>query len=424
VFWDVGALVLALGLVAATTAVTTVLLRPVGRADAASTAGVVALALVSTAVLVTGALGGLRAPALLGVHALQASLALAVVVRRGGWQVPRPTWRRPEWRRPGWESLLVALAVLALGWQLLVALVLPPFDYDGLSYHLTTVAAWVQSESLAPSPMTPCCAYYPFNAELPSAWLVVLVGSDALVGTVQVAAAALAGAAVAAIARTAGLSRRGAVAAGALFVLTPALLAQAPTSYVDVLLAALVLAGLQGLARYAVDARAVRLVVPALCAGLLSGTKGTGLLWAAALVAVTAVVGIVHVRRSRARPAGCWRRSRAPLRPAPRWAAAGTCGASPPPATRSTPSRSPSPVAPCSRGRSSWTRCSHRHRPARTGPGRWRSCGRGRATCCLGGSVPTTTSSCPAVSARCGPGSEHHCSCCWRSTCGARAVLL
>lgn len=44
-------------------------------------------------------------------------------------------------------------------------------------------------------------------------------------------------------------------------------------------------------------------VVPALCAGFLTGTKGTGLLWAAALLVTAGLLGAVHVRGGRLRAA-------------------------------------------------------------------------------------------------------------------------
>jgi hypothetical protein len=296
-------LLLSAALVLLSAAAVTRLLRPEGRLDAAVTGGVVAVALVALAVLATGAAGVLRPQALLAAHGMQALLAVALLARRGSLRV---RLRPPGWadlRAAPWETGLVGLAALALGWQLLVALVLPPYSYDALTYHLTTVAGWVQSESLAPSQLSLCCAYYPLNAELLTAWAVVLLGNDALTGTVQVLAAVLGAAAVGGIGRTAGLSRGGAAAAGALFVLTPAVLAQAPTAYVDVLLAALVLAALHGLARFTVTARASRLVAPALAAGLLAGTKGTGVFWAAGLVATAAVLAALLVRRGRLTPA-------------------------------------------------------------------------------------------------------------------------
>jgi hypothetical protein len=297
-----GAVVLLLGmaLVVVAATATTFLLRPEGRIDACITWGVVAITYVVATMLLLGVTGLLRPGLLLAAPAAEAIVAVAVLARRGWPDVDvHALLPRSSPRQAPWEWALVALALLALGWQLLVALVLPPYAYDALTYHLTSAASWVQHGRIAPTPLSLCCAYYPGNAELPSAWLMVLHGRDALVGTVEIAAAVLGALAVAGIGRTAGLSRRGAVAAGALFLLTPAVLAQAPTPYVDVLQAALALCGLHGLARFAATARPSRLIVPALCAGLLIGTKGNGLLAAVGLVLSAAVIAIVHVRRGR-----------------------------------------------------------------------------------------------------------------------------
>jgi hypothetical protein len=56
-------------------------------------------------------------------------------------------------------------------------------------------------------------------------------------------------------------------------------LTQAPTDYVDVMQAVLVLAALHALARYAATGAAQRLVVGGLAAGLVLGPKGTRPLW-------------------------------------------------------------------------------------------------------------------------------------------------
>lgn len=295
------AVLAAAALLALATAAATSLVRPRGRLDAAVTAGVLAVVLATTAVLLAGAAGALRPAVLVGLHAVQAAVFGLVAMRRGA--VPR--WpARPSWselRAAPWALALVALACLALLWQLLVALVLPPYAFDALSYHLPVVATWVQTGGLGLDPLSTCCAYYALNAELLLAWPVALLGDDLLVGVVQLLAAVLCGLASAGIARTAGASRSGAAACGALVVCIPALLAQAPTAYVDVLVAALVLSALHALARFAVTARLLDLVVPAACAGLLSGVKGIGPIWAIALLATAGAVTTVHVRRGRLR---------------------------------------------------------------------------------------------------------------------------
>ena len=278
----------------------TALLRPEGRLDAAVTAGVLMTALACVAVVIAGAARSLRPGPLLAVHAFQAVLAVFLLLRTRDRPVGRlvpASW--VNLRAHVWEAGILLIAAAALAWQLLVALVLPPYAYDALSYHLLTVFTWVRSESLDTSPMNLCCAYYPANPDLLTAWPVVLLHSDALVGVVQVLAAVLCGLAVGGLGRTLGLSRARAAAAGGLFVLTPAVLAQSPTPYVDVVMTAWVLAALHGIGRYAVSPRLPRLAVTALCAGLLAGTKGTGPIWVVAIFVVVLAVAAGHWRTGR-----------------------------------------------------------------------------------------------------------------------------
>jgi hypothetical protein len=289
--------------VACSTAVV-VLLRPRGWVDRCITWYVVAMLSVLVAVVAVGIPGQLRPGPVLTVQAVQAVVPGVLLLRRhgaGSWagiRWPRARAVRELLRRP-WELALVVLATVALAWELLVALVLPPYAYDALSYHLVNVASWVQQGSFAPPPLDLCCAYYAGNAEVFSAWSAVLLGSDHLVGTVQIAAAAAGGIATAGIARAVGLDRAAAASAGALFVLTPVVVAQAPTAYVDVLQTTFVLCALHGLARFARQAEVGRLLVPALAAAVLSGTKGHGLLWAAAIGITALVLTALHVQHGR-----------------------------------------------------------------------------------------------------------------------------
>jgi len=303
-----GVLAMAAGLLLVTVCATstTMLLRRRGRVDRFLTWYVAALVAVVVAVVVVGVPGHLRVGPLLVVQGVEALVPVLLLLRRGWPRINRfsiPPFAQlvSDVLRSPWASALVGLAGLALAWQLVIALVLPPYAYDALSYHLLDVATWVQQGRLAPSPLDLCCAYYPGNAEVVPAWSAVLLGSDHLVDTVQVLAAVVGGVAVAGIGRTAGLDRGASSAAGALFVLTPAVLAQASTAYVDVLQTALVLCALHGLVRFAAEASPQHLLVPALTTALLSGTKGNGLLWAAALGLTAVVLGLVQVRRGRLR---------------------------------------------------------------------------------------------------------------------------
>jgi hypothetical protein len=197
-----------------------------------------------------------------------------------------------------WAAALVLMAAVALAWELLVALVLPPYAYDALTYHLTTVASWVRGGNLHAPALSLCCAWYPDNAELVFAWPVLLLGSDALVGCVQVGFAVLGGLAVAGLARSAGLRPSAAAIAASAFLVTPIVLTQAPTEYADVLSAALVLAALHALVRFAITGGVSRLLVAGLAAGVVLGTKGTGIVWGCTLVVCGLVITVVRSRRT------------------------------------------------------------------------------------------------------------------------------
>ena len=279
---------------------TTRLLRPKTRLDEVIAFGVVAPAGVAAAMLAAGIPGLLQPVTLLLLLGAWALFAIAAVrYRRLNHAHVRWKGSLAGWRQHPWTAALVLLAALSLAWQVLVALVLPPYAYDALTYHLTTVALWVQSQSLAPSPLSRCCAFYPFTPDLLVGFPAVLTHSNSFVGLVQIPFVLLGAAATAGIARIAGLGRSVAVAAGALFALTPAVLAQAPTNYVDVTLAALVLASLYALTRHARTGAAQQLIVAGLAAGLALGTKGTGPLWAIALFAAAIVASTIAVRTGR-----------------------------------------------------------------------------------------------------------------------------
>jgi hypothetical protein len=263
---------------------------------------------VAAVILVAGAFGQLRPAIVLAAETLWLAGLAPALLRPGPartWIRGARTWapaRSPRasvrgW--PPWPAVLVAFAVLALAWQALVALLLPPFAYDALTYHLTIAAAWLQQESVEPTALSLCCAYYPANAELLFTWPMLLLGTDTLVDTVQLGGAVLGALAVAGIARSAGLGDAVAAAAAALFALTPIVLTQAPTNYADLLIASLSLAALHSALRFAVTAEPRRLVPAGLAAGLLLGMKGTGIVWAVVLTAGVLTLVVVALRRRR-----------------------------------------------------------------------------------------------------------------------------
>ncbi len=276
----------------------TVTLGPDDFLDAAVTFGIVATTEIALLVGVAGAIGQLeRAPVLVANGAI-AVLAVTTARRaraRLGLRLPKPGDVISSARREPWLVLILAIAAAAVAWQLLVALVLPPFAYDALTYHLTTVADWIQHGSLHRTDLSLCCSAYPFNADLMFAWPMLLAGSDALVDTVQIGFLALGASAVAGIARSAGLDLKVALAAAALFAMTPIVLTQSSTNFVDIIVTAWALAAVHAMVRFWATGDLHRLVPAALATGLVLGTKGTGLVWAVVL-AVTIIVVLAAPR--------------------------------------------------------------------------------------------------------------------------------
>jgi hypothetical protein len=288
--------------------------NPEGGTDALVTFGVLASLEVSVLVWLAGVAGHLGRLALGG-----GALAVAVVALVRLQRVEPDWWHRLRAagrhaastgprsllvasKRHPWSAALALLAVLALAWQVLVALVLPPYAYDALTYHLTTAASWVQSGHLRPTDLSLCCARYPLTAELSFAWPLALAHDDTAVSLVQVPFVLLLAAATAGLARSAGSRRHAAAAAAALVATTPIVLVQAPTGFVDVILAAWTVAGLHWVVRACATGATRPLVLASVAAGLLLGSKGTGVIWGLALVTAAVAVVIVQAWR-RTRPA-------------------------------------------------------------------------------------------------------------------------
>ncbi len=244
------------------------------------------------------------------LHRLDAVTVLLVTAVVSGPLVVfvRPVKRRP---RPSLRSFgrfvrrhkvvgtLAILAALAILWRVFLALVLPPYGYDPLHYHLPTVIGWVQSHRIVTSPLNTCCAYYPENGELLMTWPAVLGGGIEYVDLVQIAAALVGAAAVAGIARAARLSREGMVAAASLFLLTPILLEQANTSDVDVTFTGTAVAAYYLVLRALESAGRRRwffFFAAGVAAGLCAGVKPQGSEFLATL-ALPLVVGVLARRR-------------------------------------------------------------------------------------------------------------------------------
>ncbi|WP_170290900.1 glycosyltransferase family 39 protein [Neomoorella glycerini] len=184
---------------------------------------------------------------------------------------------RPDvsWRHNFWARLLLFLALLETAWLIFLGYLFPPYAWDSLYYHLTAVATWLQSGRIVLSPYTLWANVYPMNTELIFAWNMLFSGSDLLVDLTQLPFALAGGLAVYALGRETGLQQANSAVAACLFFLTPIVLVQSKTCYVDVAFAAMFLAAFYFAYRYYHCPRRVYLLLAALASGLIFGMKAS-----------------------------------------------------------------------------------------------------------------------------------------------------
>lgn len=206
-----------------------------------------------------------------------------------------------DWRRAlaaarafGWEfarapfaTILVFAALGVLGELVRIALLLPPYGYDAYTYHLPMVAVWMQTGNIATHvPYNGYSNVYPADTELIYTWLAMFVQNYGLQPLCQVIYSFAGWLAVAGMGRVVGLRRPLALAAGALYFLTPIVLANSLSSYVDMAFAAMCLTLTFFALRHTYEPRAAHLALAGLAGGLCIGMKSTGVVYVALGLAI------------------------------------------------------------------------------------------------------------------------------------------
>jgi len=209
------------------------------------------------------------------VRARSASLvrgAVAGALRRG--------WRHPA---------VVALALLVAAqyaWRAALGSFLPASDWDGLVYHLTGPAVWIQQGHVGHTPQQIWADVYPQGQELLIAWIGTFTGSLRLAWMSGLPFLALGALAVAGLARSAGARRAHAALAGLGFLAIPAVFLQASTTYVDVATTTAVLAAFQLVLALPRAAPRPHLFAAGLALAVATAIKTSNLLAGALVVAV------------------------------------------------------------------------------------------------------------------------------------------
>src|SRR5437867_1843380 len=202
----------------------------------------------------------------------------------------------------GWETAALAFVLLLAGAWLATAVAwYPPRGIDDLVYHLPLVYQAIQDHRLTVLPLELRSLFaFPLAGEMTFLWEVLIDGSIRWVDGVQAVFALFGMAAIFAIGRRFGLSRRGALFAAGIFGAMPVVLLQATSNYVDIISNVWLLAAAAALLRYEESGSRAALALGGLAAGLHLGTKYQALLTALALAAMAAVL-IRQRSRSRGR---------------------------------------------------------------------------------------------------------------------------
>lgn len=229
--------------------------------------------------------------ALLGV-ALRWGRPLDVMKLHMGWEVFVEHVR--EVYHNAWASFITGLMLAEALWMAFIGYIYPTYDYDGLAYHLVSVATWLQAGRFALSPLQFWSNVYPQDVELFYTWLVLFLHNDALVNTGQLFFAVGGTLAVVGIAGLCGLGRPAALGAGGLFFLTPIVVAQLTTNYVDVAFGSLILMAFYFVFRYLKDPSLSHLLLFGLAAGLAIGSKSSGVSFVAVDCAILIGAAIYH----------------------------------------------------------------------------------------------------------------------------------
>ena len=216
------------------------------------------------------------APGYVAGEALVGAVVLLVWHRLG-----RPLPSRPalERRMLARHPLLLTLGLvvgLTLLFELFLAVVAPPNNWDSMTYHLARAAAWYQHGSVGylPGANTERLNIFPPNAEIATLYTLVLAHGDRLAALPQYVAGLVSLVACYALARRVGFTRSSSLFAALLLGSLSQVVLQATTTQNDLIVTSFVTAA----AVFVLDGGRRGLALAGLAVGLAVGTKTTALL--------------------------------------------------------------------------------------------------------------------------------------------------
>lgn len=201
---------------------------------------------------------------------------------------PRLTADMRSWLAVWRQSRVIRLALVIAGlfvlWQAVVAFQSDEVGFDAVVYHLPWAATVLQERAIGFfSTPVPWVNLYPKNGELWSLWYLLIVRDGRLVDFSQIFFWVLAGLALGSLSRKFKLSRVGSIIAVVSFLTVPLVATELRSNYIDLGVAALVIAAVNFLAVKNFGRQHWLLLAATL--GLLLGFKSTAILWVAILCA-------------------------------------------------------------------------------------------------------------------------------------------
>ena len=208
------------------------------------------------------------------------------------------------WVRDGltsrWAVLLIVCGFIVL-LSLSRALLMPPLAWDSLKYHLTFAALWMKKGTLflfhAPDQIIDY-GHFPINGELFASWLILPFHNDLLVNTMNFPITLLGGISCYAIARELGLTRKEASFAPALICFAPLIYPYITTEYVDSVVFTFCSTSVLFTLRYLRRGHLTDSLLALASAGILLGTKYTGISAVGLIFIATTMKTISLVRYS------------------------------------------------------------------------------------------------------------------------------
>lgn len=193
---------------------------------------------------------------------------------------------------------LVGLSTLIFLWTLFLVWVFPAVEWDSLTYHLPDIAFFNQYHAIrdVAGPTDPIMWIngYPKNIELLFHWMFAIPDTDRLIDSVQLGFAVMAVLAIYVAGRKMSLSPANSLMAGLFYFLTPVVIMQGRTNYIDLAASALIWVTIAFLYNNGARHYPWRFVMGGAAMGIFAGAKFSGVLFAAIVLASLVIIGAVR----------------------------------------------------------------------------------------------------------------------------------